>query len=111
MNKKKKPSIKEIKEEIVRCLHELGVNVSKVILFGSMAKGDYTKYSDYDFLIITKETFTIKEKMKIASSIRMALAELYIPADVIINSEDEVEIKKNKIGYVTRYALKEGVEI
>jgi len=104
-------SLKEIKAEILKCLKEIRVSVKQIILFGSRAKGNYSKFSDYDFLIITNETFTIREKMEIAKKVRMALAELYIHADVIINSEEEAEFKKNKIGYVTRYALKEGTVI
>jgi hypothetical protein len=53
----------------------------------------------------------VKEKMQIASTIRKVLAELYVFADIIINSEEEAEIKKDRIGCVTRYALKEGFKI
>lgn len=111
MIEKKNPSIEEIKDEILKSFKEMNVSVKRIILFGSRARGDHSKFSDYDFLIITKETLTIKEKMKMAGNIRAVLARLYIAADIIINSEEEVEIKKNKIGYVTRYAIKEGVTI
>ncbi len=94
MNEKPKISISDIKAEILKCLSEIGVSVNQIILFGSRARGDHSKSSDYDFLIITKKTFTIKEKMKIAKAIRKALAELYIHSDVIINSEEEAEFKK-----------------
>jgi len=107
----KHKQLQNIKAEILRCLEEIQVSVKSIILFGSRAKGDFSKYSDYDFLIITEKTFSIKEKMEIARVLRKALAELYIPTDIIINSEEEVEYKRNKIGYVTRYALKEGVSI
>jgi len=46
--------------------------VKNIILFGSRARGDFSKYSDYDFLIITEKTFNIKEKMEIAKTIRKA---------------------------------------
>ncbi|MGB9772527.1 MAG: nucleotidyltransferase domain-containing protein, partial [Bacteroidota bacterium] len=92
-----------------KCLNEMGVSIKQVILFGSRARGDYSKNSD--FLIITERTFGFKEKMQIASATRRALAELYVYADIVINSEEEVEIKKGRIGCVTRYALKEGIKI
>jgi predicted nucleotidyltransferase len=103
--------IAKIKEEILKCLRGMGVSVKEVILFGSRARGDFTKKSDYDFLIITEKTFIVKEKMQIASAIRKALAELHIFADIIINSEKEAEIKRDRIGCATRYALKEGIKI
>jgi predicted nucleotidyltransferase len=94
MTIQKEISQPEIKATILRCLDELGVKLSQIILFGSRARGDYSKFSDYDFLIVTKDTFPIKEKMKIAASIRTALAELYVSVDVIINSEEEIAHKK-----------------
>jgi predicted nucleotidyltransferase len=111
MIEKKSLSIKEIKAEILKSLKEGDVSVKRIILFGSKARGDYSTFSDYDFLIITGKTLSTKEKMRVAGEIRRALARFYIAADVIINSEEEVGLKKNKIGCVTRYALKEGVTI
>ena len=111
MIEKKELSIAEIKAEILKSLKGMYVSVKRIILFGSRARGNYSTFSDYDFLIITKKKLTIKEKMKMAGEIRRSLARFYIAADIIINSEEEVELKKNKIGYITRYALKEGVNI
>ncbi|MCL0057329.1 nucleotidyltransferase domain-containing protein [Dehalococcoidia bacterium] len=111
MDNTKEKSIEDIKAEIWECLDEMGVTVKNIILFGSRARGDFSKSSDYDFLIVTEKTFTIKEKMKIAKKIRVVLAEFYIPADIIIKSEEELENFRHRIGTVTREALKEGMEI
>lgn len=111
MSSSKEISIRDIKAEILKCLRGMGVSVKDIILFGSRARGDFSKYSDYDFLIIIDKTFSVREKMQIASAIRKALAELDVFADIIINSEKEAEIKRDRIGCVTRYALKEGIKI
>jgi predicted nucleotidyltransferase len=111
MNNPQETSLSAIKAQILKTLDEMGISAKQIILFGSRARGDYSKNSDYDFLIITEKTFGLKEKMQIASAIRRALAELYVCADIIINSEEEVKIKKDRIGCVTRYALAEGIEI
>jgi hypothetical protein len=58
-----------------------------------------------------EKTFPIREKMGIAKVARKALSEFLVPSDVIINSEEEVEIKKNRIGCITRYAIEEGIVI
>ena len=108
---KRKEVLKNIKEKILKSLKGLGIEVKRIILFGSRARGDFSKSSDYDFLIVTEKTFTVKEKMGIAKKIRVVLAEFYIPADIIIKSEEELEIFRHRIGTVTREALKEGVEI
>lgn len=104
-------TIMKIKEIIMETLNQMSIIVKKIILFGSRARGDFTKYSDYDFLIITERTFTIKEKMGISKRIRAQLAEMYISADIMIKSEEEIEYWKDKIGCVTRYALKGGIVI
>ena len=100
------PCLPEIVERISRKFHPV-----QIILFGSRARGEATKLSDYDFLIITEKTFPIREKMRIAKAVRKALSELLVPSDVIINSEEEVEIKKDRIGCITRYAIEEGIVI
>jgi len=91
-------------------------NISKdkikdIILFGARAKGNYQNNSDWDLLIITEKTFDIKEKMNIMKKINQNLSKLYIPCDILINSIEEIEEKKNKIGSVTKFAIKEGIKI
>jgi predicted nucleotidyltransferase len=103
--------IDRIKEEILKTLNEKGIRIKRIILFGSRARGEATTLSDYDLLIITEKTFPIGEKMSIAKAVRKALSELLVPSDVIINSEEEVEITKDRIGCITRYAIKEGIVI
>lgn len=99
--------IKVIREQILKALQEMGVSVKKLILFGSRARGSASKYSDYDFLIVTEQTFKVNEKMDISKKLRTQLAEFAI--DFIIKSEEEVVALKNQIGTVVRAAMKEGV--
>jgi len=46
--------ITEIKHIILKELNEKGGSNARIILFGSRAKGDFKKGSDWDFLIILK---------------------------------------------------------
>jgi predicted nucleotidyltransferase len=84
---------------------------SKIILFGSRARRDNCNDSDYDFLVITKETIDIKKKRIIMSMIRKELAKFKIPADILIQSEEEVSSKKEITGHIVRQALQEGIAI
>jgi len=111
MKKDEKEQRQHIKEEIIKCLNEMGVKIKSIILFGSRARGQYTKYSDWDFLIIVKGNISLKEKRKIAKAIRERLADFYIPCDVIVKSENEIEYYKDFIGTVSREALKEGIPL
>jgi len=100
---------KTIKEQIMNSLDEMGISIESIILFGSRARGDYNEDSDYDILIITKETFPIKEKMRIFNKVNDVLAKMLIPCDIIIKSHDEVEYLRDKINSVTREAVEEGI--
>ena len=63
-----------------------------ILLFGSRATNEYTPDSDYDFLIITRQELSIKQKREYKAKIRKILARQKIPADILIQSEKEIEI-------------------
>ena len=83
-----------------------------VLLFGSRARGDINRHSDYDILVITKQTVPPKEKMDIESKISKRLVyTLQAPFDVILHSEKDVELKKHAKGFVIYHALKDAIEL
>jgi len=84
---------------------------SNVLLFGSRSRKDYSVDSDYDFLVITKKSFDIRQKRLYKSQLRKKLAKYKIPADILIQSEAEVKVKKEIIGHIIREILKEGISI
>ncbi len=110
MKPKDQTSIKDLKLRLIKDIVH-SVLPGQIILFGSRARNNFDKFSDYDLLIITPQSLSIKEKMKLSTQIRKKLLEHDIAADVIINSVDEVEEKKSEIGNIVKYALQEGVEI
>lgn len=82
---------------------------SKILLFGSRARRDNSSDSDYDFLIITKETIDIQKKRTLTSLMRKELAQFKIPADILIQSDEEVNSKKEITGHILKQVLREGV--
>ena len=102
-------NIKAIKEQIMKSLDEMGISFESIILFGSRARGDYNEDSDYDILIVTKETFPFKEKIRISEAVRDWIVKLHVPSDIIIRSHDEIEYFRDKIGSVVREAVQEGI--
>ncbi len=82
-----------------------------ILLFGSRARNDFAEDSDYDFLIITENELSITKKREFKAKIRRILAQQKIPADILIQSKQEIEIKKNITGHIVKQALKEGVKI
>lgn len=83
----------------------------RVLLFGSRARLDNSDNSDYDFMIITKDTIDIQQKRFYKSLLRKRLAKYKIPADIIIQSESEIIVKKQITGHIVREIIKEGVAI
>jgi predicted nucleotidyltransferase len=85
---------------------------SKVLLFGSRARGKANNQSDYDLLIVTTDTLAPRVKMNLENKIRKALIySLNPPFDVILQSQSEIEEKRNLTGHIVHYAMKEAVEI
>ena len=73
---------------------QLNLPGARVLLFGSRARGDYDRFSDYDLLIITPETLPDQKKIKLSTLLNHAIVNaLKIPVDLLINSEDEVREK------------------
>ncbi len=95
-------------------LDELGkekIEVDGIMLFGSRARGDDTKYSDYDLLVMVNKKIPIRSKIALTTRLRRILAESLVDADIIIKSSEEVRQYGDQIGTVTREALREGVTV
>jgi predicted nucleotidyltransferase len=92
-------------------LEKQGLNAVKIILFGSRARGDFRPDSDWDFLVVIDKDMDRDEKRGIILQIKRQMAGLRIPNDIIINSFRQMQERANDVGYITYYALKEGVEL
>ena len=83
---------------------------ARVLLFGSRARGEHNRFSDYDLLVITPQTFTPREKIRWNTLLNHAIVNaLKIPVDLLIDSEDEVREKQDLPGHVVRTAIREGI--
>jgi len=105
-------TLKLIKETILNVAKEYNIEIDKIILFGSRARGDFREDSDWDILIVTKEKMD-KEKLEDFSyEISLKLIDLLDkPVDILIISKDEYETKRRYKGFVYYWATIEGKEI
>lgn len=102
---------KSVQTTIKSTVHSIMPN-ARVLLFGSMARGDNNKDSDYDVLVIIPTTLPVREKLSWRSKIHNALVyTLDTPIDVLLNSEEEVRRKKAIFGHIIETAIEEGVEL
>ncbi|MCK4542118.1 MAG: nucleotidyltransferase domain-containing protein [Spirochaetales bacterium] len=95
--------VKKILNVILQSAHP-----DKVILFGSIARGEGTEDSDYDFLIIKND---IGNERKLTSAIYRAFYENKIPVPVDLIAVDSEKWEKNKYDKNMIYstASKEGI--
>ncbi len=102
----KKIEIREI-ADFLKKLNER-FKIEKVILFGSRARGEHLKQSDYDFIVISHDF----KKVPFLRRLEM-LYELWdndLHSDILAYTPDEFEHKSKQIGIVQQ-AAKEGVVI
>ena len=85
---------------------------AKVLLFGSRARGDFNMHSDFDLLVVSKNAIESKDRMNLESKISKSLVySLHVPFDVLLYSQEDVELKKNVRGLIIFYALKDAIEL
>jgi len=87
-----------------RLLHAAPPN-SRVILFGSHARGNAGKHSDLDFLVIEP---TVQDVVEETYRLRRTLRGLGVFADIVLVSEDEAKTWGDVRGTVIHAALDEG---
>ena len=107
----KDENVEKIKEIIFKIAKEMSIEIEKIILFGSRARGDFREDSDYDILIVTKEKLTREKEIEFKVNIRISLARLRIPIDLIVYSSEEFIEKSKDVGYIAYYILEEGLKI
>lgn len=92
-----------IREAVERIL--TAARPSKIILFGSLARGDSDAGSDVDLLIIEPELVDRYQEM---IRLRDAIGPIGAGVDVLVYSEEEAERRGQVPGTVVYWALKEG---
>ena len=78
---------------------------TKIILFGSHARGDASEDSDLDLLVIKRAVGNRGEEMV---RLLTVLDGLDVPVDLLVYSESEVKARRNWFSSVVSWALKEG---
>lgn len=78
---------------------------TKIILFGSQARGDADHRSDVDLLVIKAH---VADRYEELVALDRALSGLTMPVDILLVSEVEFEERAQQPGTVERAARKEG---
>lgn len=78
----------------------------KVILFGSLARGEAGRDSDLDLLVVMPDE--IEDERRVTVEILRTLKDLPISKDIVVTTPEEIERRGDLVGTVLRPALKEG---
>ena len=78
---------------------------SRVVLFGSYARGTAIESSDVDLLVVMGNG---TDKRRTAVEIRRSLGDLPVSKDIVVATPDEVTSRGNVVGTVLHAALREG---
>lgn len=82
---------------------------AEIMLFGSRARSDAHLESDYDILVKIRDQITAREKIVFRTNIRKELLKKDIRPDILIQSVEEIERKKNLPGHIIRNLMKDAV--
>lgn len=93
--------INEITKRIMEAMHP-----EKIILFGSHVWGKPGEYSDIDLFIIISSSD--QPSYRRAREVYRCLRGIGVPIDVMVQTHEEVEYRKNVITSLTRRVLKQG---
>jgi len=103
--------IRQAKAIITEEAKKAGCEVSRILLFGSQARGDARSDSDWDFYVIVDRDLSYSERWDISDRIRQRFVQAGFYGDVFVQSERVVRERKNNPGFLIYYVLKEGVEV
>ena len=86
--------------------------VSRVILFGSCARGQVQKTSDIDLLVITNNDISQDDEFHIMyDCVPSGGDEFYIPSDVIVDPIRNYDRFKGTFGMLQRAVERDGVDL
>jgi len=88
-----------------RALNRAAPKGSKVILFGSYARGDATANSDLDFLVVEPKVIA---RIQEAARLDAALRNIRVPMDVVVISQETFDYWKETPNTLPYQAAREG---
>lgn len=77
----------------------------RIVLFGSVARGEAGPHSDIDLLVVLPR---VEHRIESAIAIRRAIADLPPPIDLVPTDPDEVERRRGHMWSLVGAALDEG---
>lgn len=102
----------DILDRLKDILFDMNVEYSRILMFGSRARGDFNEDSDWDFMIIVKEPLDTKTRKELWFNIykKMHIYFPFISFDIILKDAESFEEEKNIVNTISNEVYLEGVE-
>ncbi len=84
---------------------------AEVLLFGSHARNEAVKVSDYGILVIVPENYDGYKRLDFTRVVRKELARDLIDVDIIADTLSNYNLKKQSIGHIYKTIAREGIVI
>lgn len=97
-------NLTEVLNNIVHRIIEAS-NPAKVILFGSASRGNMKEDSDFDILVVMKNG---THRRRTAQLIYKNISDIGFASDIIVVTEEDIELYKDEENSIIFPALKEG---
>ena len=78
---------------------------SRVLLFGSQARGTAQRWSDVDLLVVLPD---LQDKRRTAIDIRRSPGDLPVSKDIVVATPEEVDRRGHVVGTILHAALRDG---
>ena len=82
-----------------------GFDPERIVLFGSVARGEVSKYSDVDLLVVMPDG---TDRHEAAVEMHEHLGDMRTGKDIVVTTPREIERRGHIVGTVLRSALREG---
>ena len=84
------------------------INVERVVFFGSRAKGNFHKDSDFDLIVVSKRFENLKQSNRVLLGYKLWKNDFAL--ELLCHTPEEFKERKNGLNIVSK-ALKIGIEI
>lgn len=93
-------------------MNESNIKNSRILLFGSRARGDFMEGSDWDIMIILEKPVDARTKKEIWFDIYKKLREYYpfFSFDIVLKTAESFEEEKTIVNTISNEVYLEGVE-
>lgn len=84
------------------------VHPERIVLFGSLARGEANEDSDIDLLVVVDEGFKERSRWQELERIRNRIAIFPMPKDILLYSQEEVTRWSHSTNHIIAHALQDG---